>query len=361
MFLLGYCACLVQILLTSCSSSEDTSIPEIPMMTLTVVDSLGVEYGDTTQMFGSIAGAAFISDDELVVLDNVMKTVRRYSRSGEHLGSVEYQGSGPLEIINAGHLCSFEGGFAVIEQYLPPKCLIFDSSMSPRKYVIIQENAPLFEPWILEDSTIVSGIYSIQNNDEQMLIGMDVSRWNMSGEREIDYYSEYYPISGAEAASYEVFIALEFCIASSRSGRVFVVPDRSRFHIYSFASDGVCVDTLYTYHERNHRSEEEIIQETEFRKMRDRHLGDWMPSQLETGIVQLQVQDSLGYLWASHGSYFDPEFDVYSFDGELVFSCECEGLPGNEMFRFSITDYGYLAYSMHPYDYPKVYILELSE
>ena len=248
-----------------------------------------------------------------------------------------------------------------MEQYLPPKCLIFDSSMSPRKYSVIQENAPLIEPWILEDSTIVSGIYSIQNDDEQMLIGVDVARWDMSGEREIEYYSEYYPISGTEAASYDVFIALEFCIAASSSGRVFVVPDRSEHHIYSFASDGVCIDTLYTFHERNPRSEEEIIQETEFRKIRDRHLGDWVPSQLEPGIVQLQIQNSLGYLWAVHGSYFDPEFDVYSFDGELVFSGECEGLPRNEMFRFSITDYGYLAYSMHPYDYPKVYILEMNE
>ncbi len=359
--MLCFYATLFLTLLIACSSSEDTSIPEIPVMTLIVVDSLGVEYGDTTQMYGSIAGAGFLSYEEFVVLDNVMKTVRKYSRSGEYLGLVEYQGSGPLEIVNAGHLCPLEEGFAVMEQYLPPKYLMFDSSMMPQKYVVIQENAPLFESWILEDSTIVSGIYSIRNNGDQMQIGMDVCKWNMSGERAIEYYSEYYPISGAEAASYEVFIALEFCIAASRSGRVFVVPDRSGFQIYSFAADGICVDTLYTHHELNPRSQEEIIQETEFRKMRDRHLGDWMPSQLETGIVQLQVQDSLGYLWAIHGSYFDPEFDVYVFDGELAFSCECEGLPGNEMFRFSITDFGYLAYSMHPYDYPKVYILELSE
>lgn len=330
-------------------------------MTLTVVDSLGIEYGDTTQMYGSISGAGFISYNEFVVLDNVMKKVSMYSRSGEYLGSAGYQGSGPLEILNAGHLCPFEGGFVVIEQYLPPKCLIFDDNMSPRKYIVIQENAPLIEPWILEDSTIVSGIYSIRNEDEQMFIGVDVARWSMSGERENEYYSEYYPISGTAEASYEVFIALEFCIAASSTGRVFVVPDRSEFHIYSFASDGTCIDTLYTYHERNPRSEEEVIQETEFRKIRDRHIGDWMASQLETGIFQLQVQDSLGCLWASHGSYFDPQFDVYSFDGELVFSCECEGLPGNEMLRFSITDYGYLAYSMHPLDYPKVYILEMND
>jgi hypothetical protein len=330
-------------------------------MTLTVVESLGVEYGDTTQMFGSITGAGFVSCDEFVVLDNVMRSVRRYSRSGEYLGSSEYQGSGPLEVVNAGHLCPFEEGFAVLEQYLPPKCLIFDSSMIPREYTVIQENAPLIEPWILEDSAIVSGIYSLRNDDEQMFIGVDVAKWNTSGERVIDYYSEYYPISGTEAASYDVFIALEFCVAASSSGRVFVVPDRSEHHIYSFTSDGICIDTLYTYHERNPRSEEEVIQEIEFRKIRDRHIGDWRPSQLETGIVQLQVQDSLGYLWAAHGSYFDPEFDVYSFDGELAFTCECQGLPGNEMFRFSITDNGYLAYSMHPCDYPKVFILELND
>lgn len=331
------------------------------MMTLTVVDSLGVEYGDTTQMFGSIAGAGFISHNEFAVLDNVMNKVNRYSRSGEFLGSVEYQGSGPLEILNAGHLCPLEDGFAVLEQYLPPKYLIYDTDMSPQKYVIIQENAPLIQPWILKDSTIASGIYSIRSDGEQMRIGVDVCRWNMGGEREIDYYSEYYNISGSEAASYDVFIALEFCIAATCSGRVFVVPDRSGFQIYSFTADGICADTLHTPHELSPRSQEEIIQETEFRKIRDRHLGDWMPSQLEPGIVQLQVQDSIGHLWAVHGSYFDPEFDVYNFDGELAFCCVCEGLPGNEMFRFGINDYGYLAYSMHPYKFPIVYILELSE
>jgi hypothetical protein len=329
--------------------------------TLTVIDSLGMEYGDTTQMFGSIAGACFISNDEFVVLDNVMNRIRCYSRSGEYIGSVLYQGSGPLEILNAGYLCPFEDGFAVMEQYLPAKCLIFDSCMLPQEYIVIQENAPLFEPWILEDTTIVSGIYSILNDAGQLSIGVDVARWNQFGERVTDYYSEYYPISGTEEASYEVFIALEFCIAASSCGRAFIVPDRSDFQIFSFGSNGECIDTLYTCHARNPRSEEEIIQEIEFRKIRDRRIGDWQPSQLEPGIVQLQVQDSLGYLWACHGSYFDPEFDVYSLEGEPVFSCKCEGLPENEMFRFSIDDYGYLAYSIHPYDYPRVYLMELSE
>jgi hypothetical protein len=328
-------------------------------MVLTVVDSIGVDYGDTTQMFASITGACFITDNEFVVLDNVMETVRMYSRSGDYLRSARYQGSGPLEILNAGHICPTGSGFSVLEQYLPPKYVIYDSSMLPKDYIYIDGDTPFIEPWILRDTTIVSSVYSIRNEDDLMYIGVDVARWDKEGTRITDYYSEYYPVSGTEAESYEVFIALEFCIAASSGDRVFVVPDRSEFCIYSFSLSGDRIDTLCTLHEQFERSDEEIVQEVEFRKIRDRHLGDWIPSRLEPGIVQLQVQDSLGYLWACHGSYFDPEFDVYGFDGELAFTCECRGLPKNEMFRFSITDHGYLAYSMHPLEYPKVYILEL--
>jgi hypothetical protein len=346
--------------LACCPPAEETSEEGVPHRTLVVTDTLGVEIGDDMEMFGEIAGAGFIDPDRIVILDKAMKSLRSYTASGEFIDSTEYEGAGPLEIQNAGHLCPLDGGFAVVEEFLPAKYLVFDRELTPLRYVILEETTPLFESSVLPDSSLVGCTYSIQASGDQLQFGADVCRWNAQGDRDLTYYSEYYPITSWDNASYEIFLDLEFCTAASATGRVYVTPDRRGFDIYVFERDGACIDTLSTLHVLEPRSEEEQHQEMRLRVRRD-GADDWSPSVLEPGIVQLQVQDSAGRLWACHGSYFAPEFDVYSLEGELLFTCGCEGLPANEMMRFGITDHGYVAWTMNPQEYPRLFVMELRE
>ncbi|PIE51148.1 hypothetical protein CSA37_13390 [Candidatus Fermentibacteria bacterium] len=52
---------------------------------LRAVDSLGVEYGDSTEMFGDIGCVCFLSDSVFVVLDRHCQNLRYFTLEGEHL------------------------------------------------------------------------------------------------------------------------------------------------------------------------------------------------------------------------------------------------------------------------------------
>lgn len=347
-------------MLVSCGQQDTVSPESTSSMTLVVVDSLGVAYGDTTQMYGRISGACFLSPDRFVVMDNAMEVVHLYSDQGVLLDSYHYHGSGPLEVMYGGYLAPFENGLAVFDEWLP-RCVLLDSTMTPVREIAFDETMSLFESSLLNDTSVVSCIYSSRQNDDVMEFGVEVCRWSRSGERESEYYSEHYPMGGSVEDFYENYIKTEFSVATTRSGRIFIAPDGSGFQILSYTADESSSDTLFIEHQRERRSELEIQLELEFRRERDRSIGSWSPSNLEPGITQLQVQDSLGRLWICHGAYLDPEFDVLSLDGELLFTVDCEGLPPDEFVRFGITDNGYIAYTINPLEYPKLYLMELVE
>ncbi len=345
--------------LLSCGQPDEVSDETIPTFTLAVIDSLGVAYGDSTQMYGIISGALYMSPDRLVVLDKAMEVVWCYSDQDDVLASYSYHGSGPTEIMYGGYLSKSGDGVVIIDEWLP-ECVILDSNMTPVSKLSLDETMSLFEPSLLADTSLVGCIYSSRQNNDTAEFGVEVCRWAESGERMLEYYSEYYPMDGSVEELYSNYIKTEFSVAAN-SERVFIAPDRAGFMILSFDVDGIRCDTIDLAHQREERSELEKEIELAFRIDRDINVGSWEPSDLEPGITQLQVQDSLERLWVCHGAYLDPEFDILSFDGELLFTASCHGLPEYELVRFSITDYGYLAYTITPLEYPKVYILDLIE
>lgn len=88
-------------------------------------------------------------------------------------------------------------------------------------------------------------------------------------------------------------------------------------------------------------------------------LGDWQPSSQVLGVIQLFIQNNRQLIWVSHSSYCETEFDVYNDLGNLVFTCAVEGLPSDNLYYYEISDNGYLAYTISPGEYPRVFIMEL--
>ena len=349
---------LCSAIMQSCSSQEATN-QCLVQKTLVVIDSIGVEYGDSTQIFGDVNGAFFINDTTLVVLDKAYQLIRSFDASCNHIASESFLGNGPFEYQYAANLSLQDPLFGVFEFEMPPRCVFFDQSIIPVASVTLDETTALMNPCFLGDSAIVGSIGKIFESNGNPCIGIDICTWNTaSGLREQTIYSKSLELT-SRATGYSLFVSLEHSISATGDSLIFIAPDLQAFDIIVYSSDGIPLDTMSTEHERSVRSTDEIELEVTWRKMRDGNLGDWKPSEYEPGITQLQVQDSLGYLWVCHGSYFEPEFDIYTFDGELAFSCKCEGLPKSEILRFGITDYGYLAYTMYPSDYPRIYIMEL--
>ncbi len=326
---------------------------------LVVVDSLGVDYGEPYEVFGSISGAVFVNDSMFVVLDKGYQELRIFDIDCTHLVSQDHHGNGPLEYRCAEYIEVTGSSFAVFEFNMPPRCIFFDHLANPISSVILDGMTSLQEPCFVNDSIVVGFVGNIDREGDSVSIGYEIGVWNsVTGKRERVLFSRYLEVDLLESM-YDLFVQLENSIAASNTGMVFVAPDREGHEVLVFSTDGNLLDTLYTPHDKALRDADEIELEVIWRKLRDGRIGDWEPSDYEPGITDLQVQDSEEYLWVCYGSYFTPSFDVYSLDGELAFNCTTHGLPEDEMIAFGITDHGILAYTICPYSFPRVYVMEL--
>lgn len=326
---------------------------------LMVVDSLGVEIGDSAMMFGDVNGVSFVSDTTFVVFDRSFQDLRLFNTDMHHIGTWSYSGPGPLEYLYAWDVCPTGSGVGLFEFDKPPGCLFLDPSITPVRSVTLDEGAALMNAVFLGEGRIVGSVGSfIQPNGSAALL-VEVCIWNSwNGLRDTVLHSRSAELGDMRQA-YGKLVELEHCIEAYRDSLVFLAPDLDEFRVLAFAPDGHCLDTIAFSQDREIRSVDEIELELTWRKLRDGNLGDWYPSELEPGITQLQVQDTLGLLWVCHGSLCSPEFTVFDVSGEFSFGCSCIGLPEANFYRFCISDHGYIAYTMYPADYPRIYLLEL--
>lgn len=341
--------------------SEKVSDETETVFVLRVVDSLGVEIGDTTEIFGDINGVCFTSDSTFVVFDRSYQHLRLFQTDGQHLVTNSYLGNGPLEYRFAEYLAPLDSRFGVFDFEMPPRCILFNSEVVPLSSVALHESSALMNPTFLGADYIVGSVGSFEERAGTPMIKNEICKWRVEdGSREI-MLLEISSELGSYEDGYGSFVDLEHCIETYKDSLIFIAPDLNESRILVFTSDGVRCDTIAFQLAREARSIDEIELELTWRKLRDGNLGEWYPSELEPGITQLQVQDSVGYLWVSHGSHFSPEFEVFDLSGNHEFHCSCSGLPERDFYRFCISDEGYIAYTMYPEEFPKVYILELVE
>lgn len=344
---------------TACSETATEENEKVYV--LRVVDSLGVEIGDSTQIFGEINGVCFTSDSTFIVFDRSYQNLRLFTIDGQHLATESYLGNGPLEYRFAEYLAPLDSRFGVFDYEMPPRCTLFNSELIPVSSVTLQEYTALMNPVFLGPDYIIGGVMSFEDRDGSLIIKNEICKWRTEdGVREI-LLCETTSELGSFEEGYGSFVDLEHCISTYKDSLIFIALDVNESRILTFTSDGICCDTIAFQLTREPRSAEEIELEITWRKVRDGNLREWYPSELEPCITQLQVQDSIGRLWVSHGSQLSPEFEVFDIHGNHVFSCSCSGLPENDLYRFSISDEGYIAYTMYPEDYPRVFILELVE
>lgn len=344
----------------ACQPSPQVN-PEIVLTrTLVVVDSIGVEFGEPGVVFGNITGALFINDSTIVVLDKGYQELRMFDSSGNHISTQSYHGNGPYEYRDAENIAIYNSTIGIFESKSPPRVLYLNQSITPINSVTFENNRSMDNPCFV-DSNTVAGYYRFYKLiDDVPVIGSEVCLWNaVTGQRDLVLFTDSYELNSLDDG-YASFVSLEACISASSSGYVYVTTKKQPSSVFVYSLDGTLQDTLYAGFEKEMRTPEEIDHELAWRKLRDGDLGDWVPSEYEPEITGLQIQDSLGLLWICHGSYFNPSFKVFETDGDLAFAVNCEGLPGDELMVFGISDNGFIAYTICPSDYPRMYIMELN-
>lgn len=326
---------------------------------LIVTDTIGVEYGVDEEIFGNIVDVCILSDSSILIADDVKQCISQFTNNGEYMRTVLRQGSGPEEYEWVGGISDFGDGCMIYEYYQPLSCIFLNEQFDVVNRIVLEEVYSADNLEMMNDSAIIGRVPYITGNEGRINISMNLCSWDYNtGEKQLIHFSKEFESSNPNTA-YSDFVQLECAFAASRENGLYIAPEKYDHTVHRYAYDGYHIDTLYTEHEPITRDSTEIALEQMWRKRRDGMLGDWQPSSQPLGVIQLFIQDSKRMIWVSHGSYYETEFDVYNFLGDLVYTCSVEGLPSDNLYYYEISDDGYLAYTISPKEYPRVFIMEL--
>lgn len=361
-------------LLASCGS-EQTDIAEPVAETetvreLVIVDSIGVELGDSNYVFGSIESASHSADGNILILDRPACCVREYTPEGEFVRSFGRRGTGPGEFVNPLSMARLsDGRIAVmdlhtggIHTFLP------DGEWEKLSAEINRE--PVLNMTAADSCRYVALLTTFDIVDGQFIMTAKVGRFDIDEtEPSLIYWENSLPVTFDDFTLIieEGYLARVW--ASNFNGIVFIASrDSEEYLVTGFNPDGNEFVEISLDLPQVEKSEEEISDEAAFYNQRARNMGYNAQTNFEPDRFRWMVHsmgiDSRDRLWVRRGTEEIPTFDIFDFDGNHLFTANIPAISGYSglFWEIRIDEYGILAWSLDPADgYQKLYTLELVE
>ncbi len=344
---------------TAAGEEEAYVLPEADYY-LTVSDSIGVELGDSNYVFGAIVGLDFASNGDMAILDMQKSAVSIFSPTGEFIQRVGRNGSAPGEfLLPAGMSFTPEGGL-IVSDGMAHKIVYFDEN-----YELITEAvgfipSPPAPIVALEGYDIIGMKPDFDQTEDGMFMGFTVARWNMdSSEPTQVFYEQMSPFDPTDLSAMTDDIV---SFAATKDGRVFTAPVSSENYMFTaFAADGA---ELYTYEqedfERVPKTQSEIDLEIEIVNSRmiaqgmPPSMANWEPNPYRIGIASMFI-DGYDRLWITKGTTKTATFDVYSLDGDLLFTAALDVGERADTWTLAIGENGFACFDIDPEYYPQLY------
>jgi hypothetical protein len=357
------------LLVISCNGSDpgggvSTAGTEAPAAAadsqLSVVDTIGVELGDSVRMFGTIGTVCYTTRGDIAVGDVGQMRLRLFSPAGEHLASGGRRGEGPGEFAAPGGLYPVPGGGVAVPDRMGGKIIYYDSTLSLDHEWKGFEGRPPAEMVQLPDGAIVGTEIDFDRSSGRLINRL--CRWEAGGsspsltylERSADFNRQNPRQAWHETAIY--FAAFE-------DGRVVSTPEsREECVITCWSAEGEMEWRVDRPFERTPRPEEDIAWEREMIRRRitrrggDASFADRMEiPQWSEAVIDMQVVE--GRIWVRRGGSAVPFYEVLDSEGNLLFTCSVPELPHGSGVEVYVSSHGVLAYESNPPDYYKVYLL----
>ncbi len=363
-------------LLASCGGEQidsDTADPVDETETvreLVIVDSIGVELGDSNYVFGSIESSSHSADGNILILDRPACCTREYTPEGEFVRDFGRRGTGPGEFVNPlsmtrlsdGRIVMMDGQTGGIHTFLP------DGEWEGIAAEIVTE--PVLWLSAADSSRYVGTINSFEAIDGQLILTAKVGRFDIDEtEPSLVYWENSFPVTFDDFTLLieEAYFAKVW--ASNFNGIVFIASrDSEEYLITGFDANGNEFVEISLDLPRVEKSEEEMQDEAAFWNQRARNMGynaqtNFEPDPFRWKIHSMGIDDQ-ERLWVRRGTDEIPTFDIFDFDGNHLFTADVPAISGYSglLWEIHIDDYGILAWSLDPPDgYQKLYTLELGE
>jgi len=364
------------LLISSCGEVESDIATDadnqetMQQKTLIKVDSIGVDLGDSTEVFGAIEGAITGPDGNIAVLDRAACCIRIFSPEGEFLRQISRQGNGPGELMSNAFLTITENGSLVLTGEGSETLGIHAFDYYTGEWL---GSEPSFgsPPTCLEgasDNTYMRKFLDLDQSSGAPMIVIEITLNEISVEDPLVVFLEdRIPFNPQDMTEIISLVWFGYDLACDFSGRYYIAPrSTEEAVIYAYDETGQELFTIELELERVERTAEEI--ETERLVLAAKALAmdsaeiipTLAPNPYKPMIRGLEVNED-GNLWVLLGGPAQPTFQVFDSSGKFLYSVvlEDEQLDGHS-WNFNFSNGKILAYAEDPAEgFQKVWTLEV--
>lgn len=356
----------------SCGGSEEgnviTSETGPDTIEVTVSDTLGLLFGDSAYVFGTITQASWGEDCNLYVMDGQLCRIAIFSPHRELVGYIGRPGSGPGEFQYPQSFAFLDDGGLVVADWGTGSIIFFDSTLNFTHLLTgYYPSSPRYLVPGPGGNSYVALCMELDDGGDVITGRSFIARYGQGMEPEHIYDSWPLMITAyGDPEDPDLSIGrVDHDFDTDLQGTVYLAErDDSTYLVEAFPADG-SVDTLVmkTW-ERVEKTREQLERQfyeegrstgTEGGRISRRTIDDIYPWLNAIGSVDV---DGNGDIWVGQGYTDMPTFEVYSPSGELRFIAVIPELEGARGLEYCFRN-DYLAYDRQPEDYPKVYFLRL--
>jgi len=350
------------------SEPVEAAVAPEERVAITIVDSIGVELGDSNFVFASISALEFGPDGNIYVLDRGTCNIRIYSPQGEFISAISREGNGPGEMTNPFAMAVLGDGRITICTPFQGGMQTFYSDGEWEGLTAEFTNNPPMGMIGADSNAYVAIRMVVDFVDDELTTAYHVARYEESEEPSIVYYEFEFPFDPQNLSDLLMNTLFNQVYHVDREGNIYLAPfseedygvrvlDREGNLILEFERDMPMVQ----------KSPGEILEEKEWMEAWLQSIGaqgviiEFDPKEYRWQISDLGC-DAQGRIWVRRGTELTPVFDVFDDQGELLFTAEVQGAGDDaEFWDFVVTEQGMMAYSINPEMYQKIYIMEIPE
>lgn len=360
----------VALLAISCGEVDRSgrSSPAAPPDTfgLCSVDTIGVEIGDSSYVFGTVMQASAGPEGTTYVLDMQRCLLSVFDERGEIVRTLGGKGGGPGELQLPLDFALLSGGGVAVNDLQAARIFLYDARGDYRDAIEGFFPVPPVSIAGGDSGLIVGQSHRMSTGGDRFSMREEICLWGTESSE---------PLGVIKSMDIEVEMTPEgprigrgdhLAFDASDDGDIFVaVVSTDTYLVEGFDSDGRRFLTIERPWERVPKTEEEMSRTgTGITVTRDNEGTSTETHQVEDPVpwrnaIESVGVDGQGRIWVRLGSVLTPTFEVYDLSGELLFVARGPTLsPGCEI---AVNEYGIVAFERNPEDYPKVVRLKVSE
>ena len=356
---------MLSVLVSGCGDEPEAVVSEQPldMIELSVNFTIGIEIGDSTEVFGSITDVCHDTAGQILVLDQTICGVKVFSSDGEYLCQIGRSGAGPGEMLMPLYVVSLNDGRILAHDPMNNAFISYDSAFSYIENISLWDNGPPLETCAVAESSYAGIVLGFDMETDQPMITRSLAQYSVNREPDILYFEDEVPFDFSDFTTVLSNMMFSFSLTADRQGRFFYSPTSSEtYEVFAFNSDGSELFHIIRDIPRVEKTAQEMEDEIIYIESWANRMGmqgvviEWEPDPYRTFVRALGI-DGAERLWVVRGTELEPVFDVFDMSGTHLFSAQ---LPvESSSWKFHIDSCGILGWEEDPEEgFQKLYVID---